>query len=218
KEFRERFVRECELAAAIDHPNVIPVYDGGEFEGVLYIAMRLVKGTDLGATLQQEGEPDPDRAVALLTGVTGDVENCDAGEGGGVEAPQAEGLFHRDVKPTNILLEPTPTGEHVYITDFGLTKRISSGAEFTKPGALLGSLDYIAPERIQGAADGRADVYSLACVLYQCLAGQVPYPREADVASMYSHLNEPPPMVSAVRPEIPAAMDEVVARGMTTSA
>ncbi|HEX9236802.1 MAG TPA: serine/threonine-protein kinase, partial [Actinomycetota bacterium] len=205
--FRERFVRESKLAASLDHPNIIPIYDADEVDGVLFIAMRYVEGTDLKALLEAEGHLDPERAL----GIVGQVA-------GALDAAHARGLIHRDVKPGNMLITPrTDLGEeeHVYLSDFGLTKRAASDSGITATGQFVGSLDYAAPEQFEGKPlDGRADQYSLGCVLYQCLTGEVPFRRENEAALVYAHLLAPPPPVSTVRPELPAAIDPVVARGM----
>jgi serine/threonine-protein kinase len=200
--FRQRFQRESQIAASIDHPNVIPVYEAGEADGSLFLAMRYVDGTDLAALAGQEGRLDPARAVRIVAQVAS-----------GLDAAHRRGLVHRDVKPANVLL--AAEDEHVYLTDFGLTKRTTSAAALTRTGMFVGTLDYCAPEQIRGEpADGRADVYALGCVLFRCLAGEAPYERDSDVAKMYAHLNDPVPSVTAIAPEVPAALDEVVAHAL----
>jgi serine/threonine protein kinase len=200
--FRARFERESRLAAAIEHVNVIPVYEAGEDDGLLYIVMRLVEGADLAQVLAHDGPLEPARAARVTAQLAG-----------ALDAAHARGLVHRDVKPANVLLtldEP----EHVYLTDFGVAKE-SGAAGMTQAGAWVGTLDYLAPEQIRGEAAGPAgDVYALACVLHQCLTGQVPFPRDGDAAKLWAHVNAPPPAPSALRPGLPAAIDEVVARGM----
>ena len=203
--FRTRFERESRLAASIDHPNVVPVYEAGEVDGLLYIAMRYVRGTDLKALLAQ-GPLEPRRAVALVAQVAG-----------ALDAAHASGLVHRDVKPGNILIEPGAGGgaERAYLTDFGLTKRLSSASGITKTGFVVGTLDYIAPEQVQGApVDARADIYALACVLFHALSGRVPFERENDMAKMYAHANLPAPELAEAAPHVPAGLGEVVRRGM----
>ena len=203
--FRTRFERESRLAASIDHPNVVPVYEAGEVDGLLYIAMRYVRGTDLKALLAQ-GPMEPRRAVALVAQVAG-----------ALDAAHASGLVHRDVKPGNILIEPGAGGggERAYLTDFGLTKRLSSASGITKTGFVVGTLDYIAPEQVQGApVDARADIYALACVLFHALSGRVPFERENDMAKMYAHANLPAPALAEAAPHVPAALGDVVRRGM----
>ena len=205
--FRTRFERESRLAASIDHPNVVPVYEAGEAEGLLYIAMRHVRGTDLKALLAQ-GPLDPGRAVELVGQVAA-----------ALDAAHASGLVHRDVKPGNILIEPIPGGERAYLSDFGLTKRLSSASGITETGFVVGTLDYIAPEQVQGAPiDARTDVYALACVLFHALSGRVPFVRENDMAKMYAHANLPAPSLLEAAPHVPAALADVVARGMAKGA
>jgi len=203
--FRERFVRESRMAAGMEHPNIIPIYEAGESNGVLFIAMRLVRGTDLKAVIEREGPFEPARAVALIRQV-----------GSALDAAHAEGLVHRDVKTANILVTPGPEGsDHAYLSDFGLTKRPDSRSGLTKTGQFLGSVDYVAPEQIEGKAiDGRADVYSLGCVLFECLTGRVPFERDSEMAVLWAHMQAPPPAVSEVRPELPAALDPVLAKAM----
>jgi tRNA A-37 threonylcarbamoyl transferase component Bud32 len=208
--FRERFVRESQMAAALDHPNIIPIYEAGEIDGVLYIAMRYVRGTDLKTLLHDQGALPPERALAICTQAAA-----------ALDAAHAEGLVHRDVKPANILLAPGPRAdspEHVYLSDFGVTKRTSSGTGLTGTGQFIGTLDYAAPEQIEGRPlDARTDVYSLGCVLYECLTGEVPFPRDSDMAVLWAHMSQPPPKVTDRTPDLPAAIDEVVAKAMAKS-
>ena len=200
RSFRERFKREWETAASIDHPNVIPVYEAGEAEEHLFIAMRYVEGLDLANLLAREPEFAPERAVQIIAQVAS-----------ALDAAHARGLVHRDVKPANILIGAE---EHVYLTDFGLTKHASSDA-LTKTGLFVGSVDYAAPEQIRGEAmDARTDVYSLGCVFYQALTKRLPYDKPADVAKMYAHVSEPPPLVSEARLDGSTAFDAVVAKAM----
>jgi YVTN family beta-propeller protein len=200
RSFRERFKREWETAASIDHPNVIPVYEAGEAEEHLFIAMRYVEGLDLANLLAREPELGPDRAVRIIAQVAS-----------ALDAAHARGLVHRDVKPANVLIGAE---EHVYLTDFGLTKHATSDA-LTKTGLFVGSVDYAAPEQIRGEAmDARTDVYSLGCVLYQTLTKRIPYDKPADVAKMYAHVSEPPPLVSAARLDGLKAFDGVIAKAM----
>jgi serine/threonine-protein kinase len=207
KVFRERFIRESRLAASLDHPNVIPIYEAGERDGQLYIAMRFVAGDDLGAILAREGRLEPDRALALLSQVAG-----------ALDAAHRKGLVHRDVKPGNILVAPgdgEDADEHCYLCDFGLTKRRGSERELTDAGQFVGTISYVAPEQVEGLPpDGRADVYALGCVLFHCLTGSIPYPREADVAVLYAHLHESTPSANARLPELPAGLDAVFAKAL----
>src|SRR5437588_7517853 len=163
-DFRARFLRESQLAASLDHPNVIPIYDADEVDGVLFIAMRYVNGPSLQRLIRERGSLSLDETRRIAAQI-----------GGALDAAHAAGLVHRDVKPANILLaEP---GDHAYLCDFGLAKRTSSRGT-TQVGSFLGTVDYSAPEQIEGrAVDGRADVYALGCLLFHCLVGQPPYVR-----------------------------------------
>jgi DNA-binding beta-propeller fold protein YncE len=202
--FRVRFERESELTAAIEHPNVIPVYEAGEAEGRLFIAMRWVSGTDLRSVILNEGRLEPSRVVAIVEQVAAALDAAHRG-----------GLVHRDVKPANVMLTAAHGEEHVYLTDFGLTKRTGSGTALTKTGQFVGTPDYMAPEQIKGErADARSDVYALGCVLFHALTGRVPYDRDSEVAKMYAHLNDPPPSVVETVPGTPAGLDEVIARAL----
>ncbi len=202
--FRERFIRESRIAAGLDHPSVVTVYDAGEADGILYLSMRYVAGTDLGRLLDAEGAMDPWRTVLLLRQVAG-----------ALDAAHEEGLVHRDVKPGNILLEASDTfPERAFLSDFGVTKRITSRTALTRTGQFVGTVDYVAPEQIAGdPIDGRADVYSLGCVLYHCLSGRVPFPRDTDVATIYGHLQDPPPPLPEGIGTWPG-LDTVVARAL----
>jgi YVTN family beta-propeller protein len=202
--FRERFLRESELAASLDHPNVVPIYDAGEVEGLLYIAMRYVPGTDMRQLLRREGVLESDRALALVAQI-----------GNALDAAHERGLVHRDVKPSNVLLTGRGGKEHCYLTDFGLTTSASDRSAVADPGQIVGTIDYVAPEQIRdGDVDGRADVYSLACLLYECLTGDVPFRRPSDVAVIYAHLEEPAPKASERLPELTADIDGVLEKGM----
>ncbi len=200
EDFRARFLRESQLAASLDHPSVIPIYDAGEAEGILFLAMRYVNGPSLQALL---------RARSLAPAETLRIAEQ---IGGALDAAHGAGLVHRDVKPANILVaEP---GGHSYLCDFGLAKHTSTRG-MTRTGFFLGSIDYCAPEQIQGRdVDGRVDVYSLGCVLFHCLIGQPPYRRETEFAVLNAHLNEPPPAVSTMRPDLPRGIDSVIATAM----
>jgi streptogramin lyase len=181
-DFRARFVAESKAAASIEHPHVIPVYYAGEREGVLFIVMRYVDGPDLRALVRAEGQLDPERAAQIVAQV-----------GGALDAAHAHGLVHRDVKPANVLLG---TDDHAYLTDFGLTKReASTGAGLSRPGGWVGTLGFVAPEQIRGErVDARTDVYALGCVLVHALTGGAPYIRDSDEATLWAHLNDPPPV------------------------
>jgi WD40 repeat protein len=204
--FRDRFLRESELAASIDHPNIVPIYEAGPAEDILFIAMRYVDGRDLKERLRR-GRLDPADAIGILAQVAS-----------ALDAAHARGLVHRDVKPSNVLLDTgaRPDGsDHVYLADFGLTKRVSEEAGIGDDGHLMGTIDYVAPEQIAGEeVDGRADVYSLGCVLYECLVGQPPFRRDSDLAVVFAHLETESPAPSAGRPELPAELDGVIARAL----
>ena len=202
-DFRARFKRESLLAASIDHPNIIPVYEAGESEGRLFISMRWVDGSDVRSLISREGSLKPQRAVAIVERV-----------GAALDAAHRHGLVHRDVKPANVLIT-SDAEEHVYLTDFGLTKRTGSASGLTHTGHFVGTADYAAPEQIRGErADARADVYALGCMLYQAVTGAVPFDRDSEVAKMYAHLNDPPPAVSQAAPHLPPALDPVIDRAL----
>jgi serine/threonine-protein kinase len=201
EDFRARFIRESQLAASLDHPNVIPIYDADEVDGVLYLAMRYVSGPSLRELIRERGSLSADETVRIVEQIAGALD----------EAHRA-GLVHRDVKPANILLaEP---GDHAYLSDFGLAKRTTS-PELTQTGSFLGSVDYCAPEQIEGSPlDGRADIYSLGCVVFHCLAGHAPYLRDSEFAVLQAHLHDPPPLLSDVRSDLPSTWDGVIARAL----
>lgn len=205
EEFRKRFNRESRMAAAIDHPNIIPIYEADEADGVLFIAMRFVEGTDLRGLIAEQGRLDPKRALAIL----GQAASA-------LDAAHAAGLIHRDVKPANILVARSPEGnDHVYLTDFGVTKATEGTEGLTRTGQFVGTVQYAAPEQIEGMpVDARTDVYALGCVLYQCLAGGPPYDRDSEVAVIFAHIQEPPPTLTSVRPELPAAADAIIAKAL----
>ena len=201
EKFRERFLRESQIAASIDHPNIVPIYDADEAGGTLFIAMRYVEGTDLRAPIRSQAPLEPARVVSLVSQIAG-----------ALDAAHIHGLVHRDVKPGNVLLTHE---DHVYVADFGLTKRALSVSGLTETGQLVGTIDYIAPEQAKGdPVDGRADVYSLGCLAYECLTGEVPFERDTEVAVLWAHVQESPPKPSATRPELPTRVDGVIARAM----
>ncbi len=205
EEFRDRFLRESETAAAIDHPNIIPIYDADEIDGTLFIAMRYVGGPDLKKLIERDGRLDLGSAIAIVTQI---ASALDAGHG--------RGLVHRDVKPANVLIEPqSGRGHHVYLTDFGLTKHRDSQSRLTGTGQFVGTIDYMAPEQIQAqAVDARADIYSLACLAYECLTETPPFERDSDVAVMWAHVQDPPPKISERRADLPPEIDEVFAQAL----
>jgi tRNA A-37 threonylcarbamoyl transferase component Bud32/tetratricopeptide (TPR) repeat protein len=204
-DFRARFEQEARLAAEIEHPNVIPIYDVGEAGGLLYIAMRFVASTDLRVLLRSHERLAPGHAAGLVTQIAS-----------ALDAAHALGLVHRDVKPANVLVTGAHPDEHVYLTDFGLTKRIAaSSAGITMTGRYVGTVDYIAPEQVSGdPVDARADIYALGCVLYQLLTGVVPFPRDQDIAKIFAHVSIPPPRASTIAPGVPVDLDAAVARAM----
>jgi serine/threonine protein kinase len=202
--FRERFVRESRLSASLDHPHIVPVYGAGEADGVPYIAMRLVEGVNLRMEIAAHGRLEPARAVRLVQQIAS-----------ALDAAHERGLVHRDVKPANVLISSHGGSEHAYLTDFGVTKRRTSTASGTGTGEWVGTLDYVAPEQLRGErVDARADVYSLGCVLYQCLTAHVPFPRESDLATLWAHISDAPPAASDVFPDVPVDLSAVVTRAL----
>jgi serine/threonine-protein kinase len=201
--FRKRFEHESRIAASIDHPHIVPVFEAGEAEGVLYIAMTFVHGRDLRALLDREGPLTVARTVRIAAQVAS-----------ALDAAHAHDLVHRDVKPGNILVAAGTDSdhpEHIYLTDFGLTKKSLSLTGFTTVGQFVGTLDYVAPEQIAGKpVDGRCDVYGLACVVHEMLTGHPPFRRDDDMALLWAHLNDPPqPMIGQGE-----ALDAVLVRAL----
>jgi serine/threonine protein kinase len=191
--FAERFKRESRLAASLDHANVIPIYHAGQEDGRLYVTMRFVEGTDLAEVLRRDRRLAPERAVRITTQVAA-----------ALDAAHARGLVHRDVKPANILLQE----DHVFLTDFGLSKRVGSGDDLTETGAVLGTVDYMAPEQVRGGVvDARSDVYALGCMMFQMLSGRVPFERPNGMAKLFAHVSEPAPRLK----DVPDALADVVA-------
>jgi serine/threonine protein kinase len=202
--FRQRFLRESQIAAGLDHPNVVATLAAGEEDGVLYLAMSYIDGLDLRQVLRSEGRLEPRRAISLISQVAGALDDA-----------HRRGLIHRDVKPGNILVAPGANGEHAFVCDFGLARHVSSVSSLTGERGFVGTIDYVSPEQIEGGTiDGRADVYSLGCVLFECLAGERPFDRESELSVVFAHLNEPPPRLSDLRPELPQAFDRVVATAL----
>ncbi|MEO3813518.1 protein kinase [Sphaerisporangium sp. B11E5] len=204
--FRERFVRESRLVAAVDHPNIIPIYEAGERDDLLFIAMRYVEGADLRKVIQSAGPLPVARAYRLFTQIAS-----------ALDAAHQSGLVHRDVKPANILVtegsERDP--EHIYLTDFGLTKSTFSEAGLTSHGHFMGTPRYVAPEQIRGlAVDGRSDLYAFACVVYEALAGQPPFQRETELALLYAHVSHEPPPLTPYRQDLPHPVNRVMARAL----
>ncbi|MFF8929638.1 serine/threonine-protein kinase [Streptomyces longwoodensis] len=205
--FRRRFTHESRVAAAIDHPHIVPIFEAGETDGVLYIAMRYVEGSDLRHLLDRQGPLPLPTAVRIAAQVAS-----------ALDAAHEHGLVHRDVKPGNILVArgtDSDHPEHVYLTDFGLTKKSLSLTGFTTVGQFVGTLDYVAPEQISGKpVDARCDVYGFACVVHECLTGHPPFRRDDDMALLWAHQYDDAPPPSASRPGLPAGIDAVFARAL----
>lgn len=200
---RERFLAEARAAAALDHPNVLPVHDAGEQDGTLWIAMRLAEGRDLRELLRRDGPLPPERAVAILAGIAA-----------ALDAAHTRRILHRDVKPGNILLSTDALGGHPYLADFGLATA-AHGRGLTRTGELLGTIDYVSPEQARGEPlDARSDVFSLAAVLFECLTGVAPFHRDTELAALTARLDAPAPPPTSLRPDLPGLLDAVLARGL----
>src|ERR1700722_7406276 len=203
--FRTRFLEESRIAASMNHPNVIPIHDTGSSDGLLYIAMRYVAGTDLRQMLRKRGRLQPETAMSLF----GQAARA-------LDAAHRRGLVHRDVKPGNLLVERGNDGtdpDHLYLADFGITKHLGARTGLTSTGAFLGTIDYVAPEQIRGISVlGLADQYSLGCVLYECLTGRVPFEKDLDAAIIWAHVEELPTLPTLLRPDLPPAIDDVFGR------
>ena len=202
-DFRDRFLRESKLAASLDHPSIVPVYDAGEEDGQLYIAMACVDGSDLKTLLVREGRLPLRRALRILGQVAA-----------ALDAAHARGLVHRDVKPANILVGPD---DRAFLTDFGVAKEVAAHGT-TRTGSFIGTSEYSAPEQIEGRdVDARADVYALACVLYESVVGTAPFHRSSEIAVLNAHLHAPPPKLSKAAPDLPAALEPVLAKALSKS-
>jgi tRNA A-37 threonylcarbamoyl transferase component Bud32 len=206
--FKTRFERESRVAASLDHPNIIPIFEASEFDGVYFIAMRYVNGSDLKTRLR-EGPLPPSTTISIIDQTAN-----------GLAAAHAQGLVHRDVKPANILIDPgagRDESDHVYLSDFGVAKQTAAPG-LTKMGMFVGTANYASPEQIEGRQlDARADVYSLGCVVYECLTGSTAFDKDSEVAQMYAHLLEPPPVVTDRRPDLPPGVNDVVLKAMAKS-
>jgi DNA-binding NarL/FixJ family response regulator len=201
--FRARFERECRLAAALDHPHVVEIFHAGEAEGLLYLTMRYVDGTDLSRLLHDQGALEPARAVALLAQIAS-----------ALDAAHALGLVHRDVKPANVLIGQRSGRDHVFLTDFGLTKPTREES-LTQTAVPLGTVDYMAPEQARGdLVDARTDIYSLGCVLFQMLTGSVLFDGHSDLQKLWAHVHEPPPKLRSIRPDLPKSLESVLGRAL----
>jgi DNA-binding beta-propeller fold protein YncE len=208
EEFRQRFIRESRAAAAVDHPNIIPIYEAGEAGGILFIAMRFVEGGDVQTLINQQDPPPTARVCDIVAQVAS-----------ALDAAHAHNLVHRDVKPGNMLREATSGrahSDHIYLSDFGLSKhRLGATAALTSQGQFLGTLNYVAPEQIEGGpVDGRTDEYALACSAFEMLAGQPPFRRDETLAIMWAQLSSAPPSLTSMRPDLPAAVDGVIAKAL----
>jgi serine/threonine protein kinase len=199
---RERLRREARTVAALDHPNVVPLYEAGEQDGTVYIVTRWVEGTELGTLIQGDGPLEPGRAARTAAQIAA-----------ALEVAHEKGLVHRDVKPSNVILTAE---DHVYLTDFGLAKRAGTAAGLTAVDQMLGTVDYVAPEQIEGSEpDARGDVYALGCVLFESLTGEPPFAgQKGGMAKMWAHVNAEPASVRERRPDVPPALEDVVRRAM----
>jgi serine/threonine-protein kinase len=203
--FRQRFIRESHAAAAVDDPHIIPVFEAGEASGVLFIAMRYVPAGDVWTLIHREGPMSPARAGAIISPVASALDTA-----------HAAGLVHRDVKSANMLLDVRPDRpDHVYLSDFGISKRELPLPGLTGTGQMIGTPGYCAPEQIEGrAVDGRADQYALACSAFELLTGAPPFQQDQPMAMMIAHISQPPPPLTARRPDLPPAADQVFARAL----
>lgn len=199
---RERLRREARMVAALDHPNVVPLYEAGEEAGSVYIVTRWVEGTELGTLIHDDGPLDPERAGRTAAQIAA-----------ALEVAHERGLVHRDVKPSNVILTPE---DHVYLTDFGLAKRAETAPGLTAADRVLGTVDYVSPEQIEGSEpDARADIYALGCVLFEMLAGEPPFAgQKGGMAKMWAHVNAETPSVRERRNDVPPGLEDVIGRAM----
>ena len=198
--YRARFEAECRLAAALDHPHVVPVYRAGEEHGRLFLTMRFIEGSDLRTLLEREGRLEPERAVDIVEGL---------------QAAHERGVVHRDVKPGNVLVAPRGERDHAYLTDFGLTVDPSNPRHLTATGFAIGTAAFMAPEQARGGAvDARTDVYALACVLFRALTGTLPYERTSELEMLMAHAHDPPRRLREVAPDLPERLDALLQRAL----
>lgn len=203
--FRERFKRESRTAGRLNHPHIVRIYDAGEDQSLLYITMELVEGSDLRDLIRERGRLSESLSVDLINQI-----------GEALDAAHSRGLVHRDVKPANVLVQRKGADIHAFLTDFGLTRHVTSAGGITRTGQWVGTLDYVAPEQIQGeTVNPGADTYALACVLFESLAGEVPFPRDNDVAKMWAQVNEDPPLLTERVPKLNPELAKVVRRAMS---
>ncbi|MBV8988052.1 MAG: protein kinase [Solirubrobacterales bacterium] len=203
-QFRERFKREIRIAASLHHSHVVEIHYAGEHEGLLFLVMDFVYGTDLNKLLRKSGALEPDRAVELLTQLAS-----------ALDAAHRKGLVHRDVKPANVLITVRDGEEHAYLTDFGLAKRSDTVGALTKQGVVVGTVDYMSPEQVTGGAtDARTDIYALGCTFFHMLTGNVPYERENSVATLFAHVHEPPPLLEAPLADSYSTLGAVIEKAM----
>jgi serine/threonine protein kinase len=200
---RERLRREARTVASLDHPNVVPLYEAGEEDGTVFIVTRWVEGTELGTLIHDGGPLEPERAARIA------VQIADA-----LEIAGEKGLVHRDIKPSNVIVTPE---DHVYLTDFGLAKRAATDPGLTGADQMLGTVDYVAPEQIEGSEpDARSDMYSLGCVLYEMLSGEAPFAaQKGGMAKMWAQVNAQPQPISDRRADVPAALEDLIQRAMS---
>src|ERR1022692_4487123 len=203
--FRQRFIRESRAAAAVDDPHIIPVFEAGEADGALFIAMRYVRGGDVRSLVSRDGG----LPWARVAGIVSPVASA-------LDAAHAAGLVHRDVKPANMLLDARlGRPDHVYLSDFGLSKRAEAAAGLTRAGQIFGTPYYMSPEQIESKpVDGRCDQYALACAAFELLGGSPPFQRDDPTAVMYAHIWDPPPLLTSRRPDLPAAVDQVFVKAL----
>lgn len=203
-EYRERFLREARLAASVDHPHVVSVYDAGEADSRLFLAMQWIDGEDLGRMIERFGWLSPERAVLIAVQLAG-----------ALDAVHSVGLVHRDVKPANVLLREVGAKDHAYLTDFGVAKTSEASERLTQTGALVGTAGYLSPEQITGREpDPRSDVYALGCVFFVAITGQPPFRAENETALRWAHVNEPRPAASDARPQLGTRYDEFLATAL----
>ncbi len=203
EEFRDRFLRESKLVASLDHPNIVPVYDAGEEDGQLYLAMACIEGDDLKALLARESRLSLRRSLSILAQIASALDSA-----------HERGLIHRDVKPANILVSEDG---RAYLSDFGVAKELSSAGS-TRTGSFIGTIEYCSPEQIEGKqVDARTDVYALACVFFECLTGASPFHHSSDVAVLNAHLHAPPPKLTRAVPELPVTLEQVVSKALSKS-